>query len=187
MERQLKALPFSTATVKQDVPDELVWYLLEHQDEFRGVAVEQVFLREYPHHELGAHLFGYVGEVSEAQLEDPRFRDVELGDRIGKAGVEDEVTASSADTMERAACRSTPSGTLTAGCPRASRSGAPAAARRRPRRAARGPGGARRRDRPGAFAVVDVHTGEVLGLGSQPSFDPNGIREGRPGNPTTSG
>ena len=25
----------------------------------------------------------------------------------------------------------------------------------------------------GAFVVMDIHNGEVLGLGSQPSFDPN--------------
>ena len=36
VEPQLKALPYSTATVKQDVSDQLAWYLLEHRDEFRG-------------------------------------------------------------------------------------------------------------------------------------------------------
>ena len=30
----------------------------------------------------------------------------------------------------------------------------------------------------GAFAVMDVHNGEVLGLGSQPSFDPNLFAKG---------
>ncbi len=38
----------------------LVYYLFENQEDFPGVTVEQVFLREYPHRQIGAHLFGSV-------------------------------------------------------------------------------------------------------------------------------
>jgi penicillin-binding protein 2 len=174
VERQLEALPFSTATVKQDVPDELIWYLLEHQDDFRGVTVERVFLREYPHGEIGAHLFGTVGEVSQAQLDDARYSDVELGDRVGRSGIEAEY-----DRFLR-------------GRNGASRVQVDALGNLNRRLSSREPeqgrqlrlsvdldvqtagqqalaGGTGR----GAFAVMDVQTGEVLGLGSQPSFDPN--------------
>src|SRR3712207_8645309 len=34
----------------------------ERHEDYPGVTVEPVFLREYPHAEIGAHLFGYVGE-----------------------------------------------------------------------------------------------------------------------------
>ena len=67
---QLKALPFSPATVKQDVPQKLVFYLFENQEDFPGVTVEQVFLREYPHRQVGAHLFGTVGEITKEQQDD---------------------------------------------------------------------------------------------------------------------
>src|SRR5687767_10302716 len=90
VERQLKALPFSTATVKPDVAKELFAYLLERQDDFPGVTIERVFLREYPHSEIGAHLFGTVGEVTKVQLEDERYRGVQLGDRVGQSGIEAE-------------------------------------------------------------------------------------------------
>ena len=85
---QLKALPFSPATVKQDVPQELVFYLFENQEDFPGVTVEQVFLREYPHREVGAHLFGTVGEITKEQQDDTRYRGVALGDRVGQSGIE---------------------------------------------------------------------------------------------------
>ena len=88
MERQLKALPYSPATVKQDVPQKLVYFLFENQEDFPGVTVEQVFLREYPHREVGAHLFGTVGEVTKEQQDDLRYRGVELGDRVGQSGIE---------------------------------------------------------------------------------------------------
>ena len=85
---QLKAQPFSTATVKTDVSLATVSYVLEHQDDFPGVTVERVFLRQYPHRELGAHLFGTVGEVTQEQLDDQRYRGVDIGDRVGQSGIE---------------------------------------------------------------------------------------------------
>ena len=107
MEPQLKALPYSPATVKQDVDEQLVVCLLENQEDFPGVDVEQVFLRKYPHGEIGAHLFGTVGEVTEEQLEDERYNGVELGDRVGQSGSSPSTTASCAGATAPAASRST--------------------------------------------------------------------------------
>ncbi|MEJ7716631.1 MAG: hypothetical protein WKF31_01220 [Thermoleophilaceae bacterium] len=86
---ELRALPFSSATVKQDVRLPVVQYILEHQRRFPGVEVERVFLRSYPRRQVGAHLFGTVGEVTKEQLdEDERYQGVSLGDRVGQSGVE---------------------------------------------------------------------------------------------------
>src|SRR5207248_10196633 len=62
VQQQFKALPFSAATVKQDVPPPVLEYVLENNDKFPGVQVEQLALRYYPQHDIGAHLFGTVGE-----------------------------------------------------------------------------------------------------------------------------
>jgi penicillin-binding protein 2 len=172
--KQLKALPYSTATVKQDVPLPVVSYLLEHQDDFPGVTVERVFLREYPHHQIGAHLFGTVGEVTKEQLKDQRYRGVKLGDRVGQAGIEyqydrflrgrDGASRVQVDALGRL------KGELSVRQPQQGRqlrlsvdmdiqqAGQAALA-----------GGTGR----GAFVVMNVHNGEVVALGSQPSFDPN--------------
>ena len=88
VDEQLQELPFSAATVEQDVDLPVIAHILENQDDFPGVTVERVFLRSYPHDETGAHLFGHVGEVTAEQLEEDRYRDVEMGDRVGQAGVE---------------------------------------------------------------------------------------------------
>src|SRR3954451_18067275 len=61
--KQFKAVPFSNAPVKNDVTEPVYAYILEHQENFPGVTVEQVFFRSYPHKEIGAHLFGTVGPV----------------------------------------------------------------------------------------------------------------------------
>src|SRR3954452_22745422 len=52
--KQFKAVPFSNATVKNDVTGPVYAYILEHQDDFPGVTVEQVFFRSYPHRQVGA-------------------------------------------------------------------------------------------------------------------------------------
>src|SRR5688572_3476270 len=89
VDEQLDELPFSAVTVEQDVDLPVIQYVLENQEDFPGVTVERVFLRSYPHEELGAHLFGTVGEVTEEQLgQDQRYTGVELGDRVGQSGVE---------------------------------------------------------------------------------------------------
>jgi penicillin-binding protein 2 len=56
--------------------------------ELPGVVVEQVPTRYYPAHTLASHLFGYVGEVTDTQLQgavDTRMRN---GAIIGQSGVE---------------------------------------------------------------------------------------------------
>jgi penicillin-binding protein 2 len=171
---QLEELPFSTATVKQDVRRETFMYIGERREEFPGVEIEPVFLREYPHREIGAHLFGHLGEASKEDLDDPRFEGVEMGDRIGKAGIEQEydsvlrgrngATRVKVDALGslkgRLRTRETVQG-------KQLRLALDLDVQRTGQAALAGGTGL------GAFAVMDIHNGEVLGLGSHPSFDPN--------------
>ena len=58
-------------------PQKTVYYLFENQEDFPGVTVEQEFLREYPHRQVGAQLFGFVREATKEQLDDKqRYRGV---------------------------------------------------------------------------------------------------------------
>ena len=193
-EPQLKALPFSPATVKQDVaPTSSSYYLLEHQDEFPGVDVERVFLRKYPHHEIGAHLFGTVGEMTEEQQKDPRYRGVDLGDRVGPVGDRAPVRPLPArQATAPAGSRWTRSGNLQAASSRSERAGAgpPAAPVGGPRRAGGGPG-RRSRAAPGAAPSRSwtCTTARCSALGSQPVVRPEHLRQGhqdrRPGSAST--
>ena len=47
-------------------------------------------LRSYPYKEIFSHVLGFIGQISEAQLKNPRFTGYEGGDLIGKTGIEDE-------------------------------------------------------------------------------------------------
>ena len=56
--------------------------------ELPGVIYQEVPSRKYPASDMAAHLFGYVGEVTEAQLQRPDYQGVEPGTLVGQAGVE---------------------------------------------------------------------------------------------------
>ena len=172
--RQLRELPFSAATVKQDVSRETLMYIDERREDFRGVEVEPVFLREYPQRKIGAHLFGHLGEVSKEELDDPHYAGAAMGDRVGKAGIEQQydrfLRGRNGATRVEVDALGNLRGYLRDRSPHqgkrlrlaldldVQRTGQAALARGTGR---------------GAFAVMDVHNGEVLGLGSHPSFDPN--------------
>ncbi len=169
---QLKAVPFSTATVKADAARPAVQYVLENQDDFPGVTVERVFLRSYPHRNVGAHLFGTVGEISENQLKDQRYRGVTLGDRVGKSGIEYQYDRFLRGRNGATRVQVDALGTLRRGLgviePQQGRQLRLSVDLDVQRAGQKALGGAK-----GAFVAMNVRNGEVLGLGSSPSFDPN--------------
>jgi penicillin-binding protein 2 len=173
VEKQLKAVPYATATVKQDVGQETVAYLLEHQGDFPGVTPERIFLREYPQGQTGAHLFGYTGEISQKALDSGAYPEAELGDRVGQNGIEAQY-----DRFLRGRNGATRVQVDALGVLR----GEPLEARQpkqgRQLRLAldldvQAAGQAALAGRPGGFVAMNIHDGEVLALGSGPSFDPN--------------
>jgi penicillin-binding protein 2 len=174
MREQLRELPSAPVTLQRDVDYDLVYYLQEHQAEFPGVAVQRIFVRRYPDGTLGAHLFGNVGEINETELKDPRYKGLEPGDLIGQDGVEYEydrylrgragATRVQVDSLGR------PKGQLSVVPPKPGDnlqlsvdSGIQAA----------GEAGLAARGLPGGFVAMDIRNGQVLGLGSFPTFDPS--------------
>ena len=59
-----------------------------HALELPGLFVQQLPTRYYPAGEVAAHLFGYVGEVSEAQLASAEFQHIRSGSVVGQSGIE---------------------------------------------------------------------------------------------------
>jgi penicillin-binding protein 2 len=56
--------------------------------ELPGIVPQEVPARKYPGSEMAAHLFGYVGEVREDQLQRADYAGIEPGAIVGQAGIE---------------------------------------------------------------------------------------------------
>jgi penicillin-binding protein 2 len=86
--QQHAVLPYANVTVQKDVPQPVLWYLSERQSEFPGVLEQQVFVRHYPLGPLAAQLLGTVGPVTAGELTQPRYRGVPRDGIVGQSGIE---------------------------------------------------------------------------------------------------
>ena len=79
---------FQPLILKDDItPDELA-FVESHKVELPELETIMVHRRLYPKNGFLAHLIGYVGEVSEEELNQPQYELYEPGDVVGKSGVE---------------------------------------------------------------------------------------------------
>ena len=89
LRKQTKELPANPVTLKRDVDYDLVYYLRENQAQLpRGDACSTSTCATIPKGSLAAQIFGYVREVTEEQLKEPRYQGLVPGDQVGQSGVE---------------------------------------------------------------------------------------------------
>lgn len=80
--------PLEPIRIKHDVGPEIVSKIEERRNQLEGVIIEVQAVRNYINNEMGAHLFGYVGEISESELEKAKSEGYKTGDLVGKFGLE---------------------------------------------------------------------------------------------------
>jgi penicillin-binding protein 2 len=166
--------PTQPLVLKDDItPDELA-YLEAHRNELPYLDTIMVHRRLYPKDGFMAHVIGYVGEVSEAMLNDPRYELYEPGDVVGKSGVEAQyndwlmgkdgyrnviVNSHGKEVGRKDETPATPGHPLTLTVDLDLQIAAEEALN------ASG--------KNGAVVALDPRTGEVLAMASRPVFDPN--------------
>ena len=72
----------------RDASPELVTKIEENIMYLPGVLIEVQPVRSYLNNELAVHALGYVGEVSEYEIEEKVYPDLKAGDIVGKFGLE---------------------------------------------------------------------------------------------------
>ncbi len=85
LERFENATSGAQITLAEDLTERQALTLLEHREDFPGVAVIPQPIRDYPGGELAAQVLGYIGKPSEADLERPGVKGTDV---VGKAGIE---------------------------------------------------------------------------------------------------
>jgi penicillin-binding protein 2 len=78
--------PFSPAVLAGDVSRRVISLISEQKFRLPGIQIDNRTMRNYPLGPAAAHLLGYIGEVSDAEIEDSAG--YIMGDWIGRAGVE---------------------------------------------------------------------------------------------------
>ncbi len=163
---------YQPVPIKQDVTADEQAFIAAHHNELPELETIDEERRLYPRDGFAAHLIGYVGEVSEDDLNNPRFAYYEPGDVVGKAGVEetyDELLRGKDGSREVIVDshgrevgylgieHATPGQDLKLTIDNDLQRAAELALG----------------DRNGAIVAMDPRNGEILAMVSRPSFDPN--------------
>jgi len=161
--------------IKEELTPEDLAFVEAHRDprEFPELGLIQAERRLYPKDGFAAHVVGYVGEVSDAELDNPDFLKYHPGDVIGKAGLERQYNDSlmGVDGQKRVMVDSMGH---EVGQPISDKEATPGTALQTTLDldlqsvAELGLG-----DRPGAVVALDPRSGEILAMVSHPSYDPN--------------
>jgi penicillin-binding protein 2 len=179
------AVPYAPVTIKTDAGPGVLTVLAERQSEFPGVVQEPVSIRAYPDGEMAAQVLGYVGQASPRELKLRAFHGVKQGTVVGQEGLEyyyDRYlrgTPGVRRVQVNAAGYPTPSSlkaiqplaghslrvTLDLGLQRESEKALLEGIER-----ARAGG---KPARAGAFTAIDPRNGQILAMGSYPTFNPN--------------
>ncbi len=195
-----KDLPSSPVTIRRDVSDDLVYYLRENQDRFPGISIDRVYVRNYPHDSEAAQVLGYTGQVDAQELKEPQYQGVVAGDTVGKGGVESTYDSSLRGINGTTRVQVDASGQPTGGIlsQRPPRSGNDLELTIDPKVQAAGESALQSFGLPGAFVAMNVHNGQILGLGSAPTYNPSALAKprisqatfnaifGKPGDPLAS-
>ena len=164
--------PFEPVRLKRDVPKEIIGAIEEGQIDLPGVLVEVEPVRQYVYKTLAAQIFGYVGEISDQELKRLHSAGYEMGDLIGKEGIEEtydayirgrngqlqaEVDAQGRMVRALGTVPAVPGDEVVLGIDLAVQQVAEA-----------GLG-----DRPGIVVAMDPRDGTIVAMVSHPAFDPN--------------
>jgi penicillin-binding protein 2 len=164
--------PYVPVTIVEDIAKEKAFILEEASFNLRGLVIETRALRHYVYGSTGAHLFGYLSEINEEELERLRDYGYRMKDLIGRSGLERyyntyltgvdgglQIEIDSRGRQTRVLGLKEPSSgknlylTIDAELQRLSDK--------------------LMEGKAGAIIVMNPNTGEVLAITSHPSFDPN--------------
>jgi penicillin-binding protein 2 len=177
--------PYANVTIKTDAGRSVLTELGERQSEYPGVVQQPVSIRHYPDGEMAAQMLGYARQITGPELKLSVFRGVQEGTVVGQTGLELKydhylrgepgvqrvaVNAEGQPVANHLPPKPPKAGhalqtTLDLGLQRASE-----------KALQEGMEHARAGGKPaiaGAFVALDPLNGEVLAMGSSPSYDPS--------------
>ncbi|QDR82770.1 penicillin-binding protein 2 [Sporomusa termitida] len=175
---------YTPVRIKRDIDAAMIAQVEERQDYLPGVIIEAIPVRQYMYKELAAHVLGFVGSIGAEEYVRRKSQGVSATDLVGKDGLEREwedalrgtdgglkleVNAGGEEVRSLGDQAAVPGKglvlTLDANLQKAAEEAltVQVAASRQQGAPAKG----------GAIVALDVKTGGVLVMASNPAFDPN--------------
>lgn len=147
-------------------------FLEENRLRLAGVDIEMKPVREYANGMLAAHLLGYLGEISESEMDIEQFNEYNAGDYVGKSGIErsweKELHGADGGRQIEVDARGRFLRTVTETNPTIGNSLVLTIDLDLQKQTEQAFG-----DKAGAAVVMDVNSGEILAFVSNPGFDPS--------------
>ena len=172
LKRFAYAPKYQPIPLKTDItPDEQA-FIEAHKNELPELETLDEQRRLYPNDGFAAHLIGYVGEISENDLNQDRFAAYSPGDVVGKSGIEETYdsilrgTDGSRDVLVNSHGKEVGMMGQEMAIPgKDLRLTIDLDIQKAAEKALEG--------KTGAIVAMDPHTGEILAMVSRPTFDPN--------------
>ncbi|HEY3747088.1 MAG TPA: penicillin-binding transpeptidase domain-containing protein, partial [Gemmatimonadaceae bacterium] len=181
--RRYRRAPTRPTVVLPDASIDIVSVLEEHRLDFPRLIIQSVPKRYYPDGSVVSSFVGYTGEITESDLNDPKYAAYKPGQDIGKAGLEKQyesilhgkegVRFDEVDARGRPVRGQGPRPDLDA-------EGAPPLYTNIDLDLQKFTAGIFGDSLQGGAVALDPHTGAVLALYSAPSWDPNKFTGGIP-------
>ena len=80
--------PYAPVTIVEDIDKDKAFMLEEESFDIRGLVVETRSIRNYAYNSTGSHVFGYLSEISEQELENLKEYGYRAKDLVGRDGLE---------------------------------------------------------------------------------------------------
>jgi len=178
LEAQSKVARFNPIQIYEDLTLRQIALIETYQEEFPGIAIEVAPRRYYPLLKTGAHVFGYMSEITKSQLKKLPLNQVKSAKLFGQEGIEAVYNSQliGTDGGKQVEVNNTGREIKTF-----------------PNQVDPVPGNdiilsidadlqknveSIMGDRKGAAVVMNPHNGEVLAMVSLPAFDPNEFSQG---------
>ena len=172
LRQQKRRRKFEPKLLLKDASRDVVAKVAAARYRLPGIIVSVVPARNYLYGDIAAHVLGYVREITQKQLESPRYPGYMLGDIIGQYGLESRweqflqgqrgrqrviVNATGTRVGELSSDSEVSGSTINLTLDFNVQKAADAALE----------------GKKGAIVAIDPRTGEILALSSSPRFDPN--------------